>query len=359
MTGPETDLERIDAALAEGRASASDPRERELQELALALRADSPDPAPAFAAELDRRVAAGFPKPKRTRGRLALPSFWIPALGAASLIVVALVVALASGGGGSDRSSNGTVAAVEQPSKDVAGAPPISNLSGGSGGSGAPALASSRHVERSVELTITTAHDKLQEAADGVGTIAESHGGFVLTSHVDTGDQGSGGTFTLRVPQRQLQATVADISKLGHLKARSESGQDVTAPYNDVQDKLGNALLEKRALKLKLKHAKGAKADAIRLRIETLNAAIDSLSGRMKNLKQRTVYSTLNVTLEQSKDQAGGTGAAWDDAQRTLEGMLNFALRALAVILPLALIAGLAALAGRPLRRRRREAPLL
>src|SRR4051794_10221333 len=99
MTGPETDLARIEAALADGRASAEDPHERERQELALALRADSPEPAPAFAAELDRRVAAGFPKPRSKRGRLALPSFWIPALAAASLLIVAVVGAPSPLGG--------------------------------------------------------------------------------------------------------------------------------------------------------------------------------------------------------------------------------------------------------------------
>src|SRR4051794_24182319 len=361
MTGPETDLARIEDALADGRASAEDPRERELQELALALRTDSPEPAPAFAAELDRRVAAGFPKPRSKRGRLALPSFWIPALAAASLLIVAVVVGLSSLGG-SDGTGEGTTVAAEQAApKGASGVgPQLNNFSGGSGAPGAPATATSRHVVRSVELTIAAPHDQFQQTADSIGTVAESHGGFVLGSNVDTRDQGgSSGDFTLRVPQRELQATVADISKLGHLRARSESGQDVTAPYNSVQDKLGNALLEKRAPKLKLKHAKGTKADAIKLRLATLNAAIDSLSGRMKGLKQRTVYSTVNVTLTESKDEAGGTGAAWDDAQRTLEGMLNFALRALAVILPLALLAALGALAGRSLRRRRREAPLL
>src|SRR4051794_14254432 len=111
MTGPETDLERIEAALADGHASADDPRERELQELALALRADSPEPAPAFAAELDRRVAAGFPKLRSKRGRLALPSFWIPALAAASLLIVAGVVGLSSPGGGGGGSKENVGAA--------------------------------------------------------------------------------------------------------------------------------------------------------------------------------------------------------------------------------------------------------
>jgi hypothetical protein len=212
-----------------------------------------------------------------------------------------------------------------------------------------------------VQLTIAAPHGKLQQAADGVGTVAESHRGFVLSSQVSTGDSGtSGGTFVLRVPQRELQATIADLSKLGTLRGRSETGQDMTAPYNSVQKRLSNALLERRALKLRLRHAHGRKADQIRGRLATLNAAVDSLSGRMHDLRSRTVYSRVNLTLEEARAGAGGgTGAAWHDAMHTLEGMLNFTVRALGVLLPLALLAGMAALAGRSLRRRRREAPLL
>ncbi|MEA2421696.1 MAG: hypothetical protein QOF55_795 [Thermoleophilaceae bacterium] len=347
MTGPETDLARIEAALADGRASAADPRERELQELALALRADSPAPQAAFARELDRRVSEGFPKPRRSFG--GLPRFWMPALaGAAALILVAVVAIGSLGGGGSDRGTTVSEKQLAAPSS-----PLPSNAAGVASGS-------ARRVERSVQLTIAAARDKLQEAADGVGTVAESHGGFVLSSNVNTGDQGTpGGTFQLRVPQTQLQATIADLSKLGHLRARSESGQDMTAPYNAVQNRLGNALLERRALALRLRHAHGAKADRLRIRLETLNAAIAGLNGRMNDLRKRTVYSTVSVTLEAASGASGGTGAAWHDATHTLQGMLNFSVRALGVLLPLALLGGLAALAARPLRRRRREAPLL
>jgi hypothetical protein len=343
----DTDLKRIESALADGHATADDPRERELQELALALRADSPEATPEFARELDRRMAAGFGKPRR---RLSLPSFWMPVFAGAAALILVAVVAISSLGG-SERTGDSASVSGRSATGGAASssAPP----------SGAPLFAGGRRVERSVELTIGAPPDKLQAAADGIGTVAESHRGFVLSSHVNTGVDGSGGTFTLRVPQRELQATIADISKLGHLRARSESGQDMTAPYNAVQNKLGNALLERRTLKLRLGHAKGAKADAIRARLATLNAAIDGLNGRMSDLKRRTAYSTVNVMLEEEKGESGGTGAAWDDARHTLEGMLTFTIRALGVLLPLALLAALAAMGARTLRRRRREAPLL
>ncbi|MEA2216138.1 MAG: hypothetical protein QOK19_1699, partial [Solirubrobacteraceae bacterium] len=91
--------------------------------------------------------------------------------------------------------------------------------------------------------------------------------------------------------------------------------------------------------------------------------AVDSLGGQMRRLRSQTAYSTVSLTLEQDRSGAGGaggggTGAAWHDAVSTLEALLNFSVRALGVLLPLGLVAGLAGFGGRALRRRRREAAL-
>lgn len=364
MTGPEarrdTDLERIEAALADGRATAGDPRERELQELALALRAEAPEPEPRFATELDRRVAEGFEKPKR-RGLFALPGGWVTGLAGATALLLVAVIGLNALDGGSGEPA-GPVAA-QQPLDEAAPSP---TAPGGAQTLTEPpstASADGRRVERSARITLTAPEDDLQRAADGIGTVAESHRGFVLSSQFGTGDQGSpGGSFVLRVPARELQATLSGLSELGHVSARSESAQDMTAPYRDVQDKLGELLLERRALKLKLRRADGAKADTIRTRIASLNAQIQDLSGRMHDLRDRTVFSTVDVTLSESRGDSGGGagfGGAWDDSLGTLEALGTFFVRALGVLIPLALLSAIAAAAARTLRRRRREAPLL
>src|SRR3989442_1733281 len=92
MTPPnrrERDLELIDAALSKGSPTASDPGERELQAIALAVRAEAPEPGPEFTAEMDTRLAERFER-KRRRFTLRLPSGWVPRLAvacpAASLI---------------------------------------------------------------------------------------------------------------------------------------------------------------------------------------------------------------------------------------------------------------------------------
>jgi Domain of unknown function (DUF4349) len=298
-------------------------RAAEIEEV---LRTDVAEASPAFAAELDRRVAKGFPRPARRRPRWLRPAL----AGAAALAVGAAIVVGSLSGGTEHRASTGMAAGAE-----VLQAP------------AAPAGAA-RRVERDVQLTIAAAHGKLQQTADGIGTAAESHHGFVASSHVTTGDAGTpGGSFELRVPQRELEATIADLSKLGELRSRSENAQDLTAPFGRTQDRLGNALVELRTLKLR------RRTPAVRARIAELNATIASLSARLRNLRGRTSYSTISVTLEQAKKKhAAGTGAAFDDARRILEGMLNFAVRALAVLLPIAILAALAAFGARSLRRR-------
>ena len=57
----ERDLSAVDAALGGGSASHDDPAARQLQELALALKADTPVADSGFAQDLGRRVEAGFP----------------------------------------------------------------------------------------------------------------------------------------------------------------------------------------------------------------------------------------------------------------------------------------------------------
>jgi hypothetical protein len=361
MSGPDarqdTDLARIEAALADGRATADDPRERELQELALALRSDSPEPTAAFAGRLDARVGEGFKRPRRGLPPV-LRRRWAPALaGAVALVLVAVVTV---GVLGNKESAPIT--------REAAGAPQAAAggnfLLAAPGSLGTPAAASGRRVQRSARLTISTPADKLQTAADGVGTVAESHRGFVLSSQVSTGDSSTpGGEFVLRVPATELQSTLADLSKLGRMRARSENGQDMTAPYNDVRTRLGNALLERTTLKLRLRHAHGRAADSIRVRLAALSVTIGSLNGQMNDLRKRTVFSTVNVTLEQDPAAGGaggggGTGAAWHDALHNLEALLNLTVRALGVLLPLGLLAALGAFGTRALRRRRREAAL-
>src|SRR3954447_322742 len=79
------------------------------------LQALRPTPRPQFAAELDERAAAAFPR--RSRLRLELPSLpavrlLVPA-GGVAVILLAIVVALSTGGGSESSGPSGPLSKVE------------------------------------------------------------------------------------------------------------------------------------------------------------------------------------------------------------------------------------------------------
>jgi hypothetical protein len=369
---PDRDLAVIEAALSSGRASARDPRERELEELTLALRDDPPRPDPAFARTLAGRVEEGFARERRFRFPPAMPRVRLLALAGAAAVLLAVVtgIGLLSGGGdsGSDQKLVIRDPAVQsQTTEDLA--PPSGGahetFAAPAPDASSRAASPTRRVERSAQMTLAAAADELQQAADGIGRVTAAHGGYVVSSSFSTGSESTrGGNFVLRVPTAQLETTLGDLGDLGKVTARSESSQDMTAPYRHTQDRLGNLLLERRATIDRLHAATGDEATQLRDRLRRINAEITDLNGQMRGLKRRTVFSTVTVTLEQRRDNGvaggprSGPGGALHDALDTLGGALELAIRVIGVALPLALLAALAWLAGAALRRRRREAAL-
>ncbi|HKR98505.1 MAG TPA: hypothetical protein VJU79_03220, partial [Candidatus Dormibacteraeota bacterium] len=97
MTTPEASLAAIDDALEHGRATLPGSDERELQELALALRAETPQPTADFEARLERQLAAGFPRARRFK--LGFPRAQFLAMGTAAAALIAIVLVVSTGGG--------------------------------------------------------------------------------------------------------------------------------------------------------------------------------------------------------------------------------------------------------------------
>jgi hypothetical protein len=362
----------VDEALASGRVTARESEARELQDLALAIEAESELPREEFARELGERVAAGFPRPRRLSG-LAIPRARMLALaGAAASLLVVIAVALSVSGG--EEVSQDDLALEEAP---------VSSDAAGRGGTAAPEPVPStaqmepqqrervapgereRRIERSAELTLAAPEDELDRVADSIVGVTDRHEGFVLRSSVSTGERSEGGgTFDLRIPAASLQQALRDLSKLGHVRARSQAGRDVTPAFVSSRDRLTAARAERRSLLRRLAGAgSDREAETIRRRLDAVSLRIERLRRELGALRERTDYVAVAVTLEADRDDGGaaapgGTREALDDSLALLEGSLNLALRALGVLVPLGIVAGLGWLGGRMLRRRRREAAL-
>ncbi|HYN91037.1 MAG TPA: DUF4349 domain-containing protein [Thermoleophilaceae bacterium] len=371
-------LAAIDDALETGVAGHGDPLTRELQELALALRADAPEPDEAFRQRLRERVESGFPKARAPR-----PPLWrramTPALATGAVALPIVLIVLASGGAPSPSDegggSGGGGASMSLPEQDPA--------AGGGGGTAgeraaksAPAVAlppdsgfapgrRDRKIERSVGLELEMPVDEMARVAEQVSALTNRHGGFVLSSSVSTGEDAAGGDFELRIPATRLRPALRDLAALADVRTQSQTGRDVTREHVTARDRLQAARGERRSLLQRLELATtDEEAEAIRRRLDLVAGEINGLRAQLRDLRLRTDYAVVTVSLlpKDGDRNQGGAGGSFDDAigdaGKLLVGVAGVIVRVLAVALPLGLIALLGWLAGGVVRRRRRESAL-
>ena len=385
-------LVAIDDALETGAADHSDPLTRELQELALALRADAPEPDAEFRHELGRRVRSGFPKRAPLRKplwrRAMTPAF------ATGVVVVPLVLIaiLASGsgesgldGGGGDQGSSASggggsadagVAAPEIEAPDRAPtARAFERASDQAALSKAPAVSvppadgfapgqRNRKIERSIGLELEMPVDEMARVAEQVTTVTNRHGGFVLSSSVSTGEDSAGGDFELRIPAASLRPALRDLTGLADVRTQTQTGRDVTREHVTATDRLQAARAERRSLLRRLELATtDEEAEAIRRRLDLVAGEINGLRSQLRSLRLRTNYAVVTVSLlPKDGNEGGAVGGSFDDALGDagdlFVGVAGIIVRALAVGLPLGAIALAGWLAGRAFTRRRRESAL-
>src|SRR5260370_12934835 len=112
---------------------------------------------------------------------------------------------------------------------------------------------------------------------------------------------GSGRTLnaTLRVPADQLDATMAELKKLGRVDVESQSGEEVTQQYVDLVARLANARNSEQRLTEILRHRTGELSDvlAVEVEIERVRGEIEQMEAERKNLAHQVDFATLSATL--------------------------------------------------------------
>jgi hypothetical protein len=317
------------------------------RELGALLEQDAPKADPVFEAELRGRVHAGFPRERRR-----LPALRpLPAFGALVSVVVAATVAVSLlSDDGTKRQTTGTAGAERS-------VPRVQALSGGGSGP-------DRRVERSAAMTLAAPADELDDVSDGVARVTDRFGGYVLSSSVTTGADTAGGQFELRIPVDRLRPALTALAELADVRSRTEAGQDVTRRYVSIRDRLQAMRAERRSLLRRLERADSdAEAERLRRRLDSNALQIRLARGQLRDLRQSTNYARVTIDLEPRDGDSGAGGGsstddALDDAVDSLLGSVNLVIRILGVALPLGIVGAGLWVAGRAVRRRRREAAL-
>lgn len=377
------ELEGLDAVLA-GRPVEGDLAE--LEDLVHAVRVERPQASEAFRGELDARVAAGFARtgagrlsdaPGRRSKALAgrAGRRLMPALAGAASVLAAIVVAASLVG--DDRPQvAGDGSLPDRPAETARPAAPMSRP-----GSEADDRAGSsilppeggdlpgrrdRRVERQASLTLRTRPERIDDVSDGVIRVTDRFQGIVVSSNVHSGDDGRGSaSFDLRVPSRRLPEALSALSQLAHVRARTQSSQDITRIHVSAQERLRELQAERSSLLRQLAAADTAnEAESARARLRIVNGQIADARAALARLGERTTYSSVSVTIEAGNDGEAGESPGWTigdalaDAARILQFVAAVLVVILAVLAPLVMTTLLAAYGARMLRQRRRERAL-
>jgi hypothetical protein len=365
-------------------------------QLADELRELRPTPRPEFAAELDQRAAAGFPR----RSRLPRFSFPFPArrllIPAGGLAVLAIAVTSAVVGmneSGQESHHPLSDAAVSSPeprrlakpptyfegSTEVApgsvekGAAEVEGSSASSaaaplnfdGGAGQNSTFNPTHraVERSAELILAAAPADVADDSSQVFEAVHAHDGIVMRSSTREGKPGDAAArFELLIPSAKLGDALAALSAIDEVRSRHEATDDITAPTVATGELLQDSKARIDSLLAQLDSAEAeSEREAVEAELAQERRHRSRLRGQLQHLERRADYSRVLVRIETRASEESSGGGAWGvgdalgDAGHILAVAAAVTVVALAILGPIALIALLAWLAHRAWVRRERR----
>lgn len=105
----------------------------------------------------------------------------------------------------------------------------------------------------------------------------------------------------MRVPQQRLENTLEMLAKLGTLKRRTLTAEDVTNQLVDNEARLRNLRNQESALQ-KIMQRSGSVGDVLKVAQELGNVrqSIEQLDAQLKSLRNQVAYSTINLNLEEA-----------------------------------------------------------
>lgn len=229
--------------------------------------------------------------------------------------------------------------------------PPAEGQGAGAGGGGdkypsgergspqSPQRFSLPMIIRTAQLTLIT--KDFDSSRPAVERIVRQHQGYIAQLNV-IGATGSARylTATLRVPSKELGAALAELKQLGKVLQESQSGEEVTEQYVDLNARLSNARVTEQRLAEILRNRTGKVSDVLEVEreIERVRGEIERMDAERKNLEKRVSYATVEIQLREEykaemEMSPPSTGSQlWNAA---VGGYLSLAESALGLVLTL------------------------
>lgn len=150
------------------------------------------------------------------------------------------------------------------------------------------------------DLTIEV--KSFEKAASGVGHIAESHGGYLVTSEASWDDEDRReGTLTIRVAAVRFSAAFSAIKSLGKVQSEKMGTEDISKAYTDLQSRLQIKRQTERRLRDILQARTGKLSEVLEAERELgrLAEEIEQREGQRRYYDQQVALSAITVQLQE------------------------------------------------------------
>ena len=163
-------------------------------------------------------------------------------------------------------------------------------------------VAQRRIIVRTADMALVV--DDVSRTIDDVSRLAESMGGWVVSSDRSTRHSGF---VSVRVPADSLEETIDELRELAvEVQSEVTTSKDVTDEYVDTTARLTNQQATQVALIRLLERAEKVE-DALKVQNELtrVQEEIERLQGRIKFLEQTSAFSLVNVRLSLASVEMG------------------------------------------------------
>ncbi|HEX4746768.1 MAG TPA: DUF4349 domain-containing protein [Gaiellaceae bacterium] len=285
-------------------------------------------------------------------------------------VPVAAALALASAGVVGLSRSDVSQQSIE---RDAAQKTQLQSLAAGAGANeslapaqtAADATTGGRAQRVSATLTVEVDNsDAVSRAAQDSLDLTRSLGGYVVSSSVATGEEGSA-AITVRVPVDKVQEAITGLSDLGRIVAQQVRIDDLQATLDELEKREATVRTQIARIRARLAtETLDAQTEAVlRARLQTLRTELQGLRTNIASTNAEARMSTIQLTIV--TPGAFGVVAPPSRIDRTIDEALNVlawegvvALGLVIVLAPFALVA-FAVWLGRRLYRRYEEERLL
>ncbi len=226
-----------------------------------------------------------------------------------------------------------------------------------------PTADRAQRVSATLTVEVSDA-DAVSRAAQDALDLTRTLGGYVVSSSVATGEEGSA-SITVRVPVGKVQDAITGLSGLGRIVSQQVTIDDLQATLDELERREATVRGQIARIRARLQtESLDAQTEAVlRARLQTLRSELTELRTGISSTEAEARMSTIQLTVV--TPGAFGAVAPPSRIDRTIDEALNVlaweavvALGIVIVLAPFALV-GFAAWLGRRLYRRHEDERLL